>query len=80
MSVVFTIKESGGGLWRIERNAVPVHSGLRFGAAIRLGRQLARDEYAAAGLSTRVDMVTSELTVILGQYARPDEVPQAAVA
>lgn len=80
MSIVFTITESSGGLWCISRKSTALHTELRFAEAIKLARQMARDEHAITGLPTTVEMITPELTTILAQYARPDETPQAAVA
>lgn len=80
MRVVLTIKESSHGLWCICRGkAVRLHDRLRFAHAIRLAHELARAENASSGRAVRVEMVCSEFTIVLMQYAGPD-MPRRAVA
>lgn len=80
MNVVFAIKESDAGLWRIDRNATTVQPGLRFAGAIRLARRWALDEYEGSGRSTRVLMVIPELTTELVHYACPGRVADSPAA
>jgi hypothetical protein len=69
MRVVLTIKESCHGLWCICSGKAVLHDNLHFAHAIRLGRGLAREEYASSGDAASVEMVCSEFTIVLAQYA-----------
>ena len=80
MNVVFAIKETDAGLWRIDRNAQTVQPGLRFAEAIRLARRWALDEHRGSGRPTRVLMVIPELTTELVRYACTDGATESPVA
>ncbi|MGC1547120.1 MAG: hypothetical protein WA777_01175 [Rhodanobacter sp.] len=80
MSIVFTLKEDRNGLWCIARGAAALFTELRFAVAIKLARQLARDEHSATGLSTCVELASPEFTTTLAQYAQPHTSPETIAA
>lgn len=69
MRMVFAIKESSHGLWCISNGEALVHDKLRFAHAIRLSRALARAEHERTGDTVSVEMVCSEFTITLLNFA-----------
>ena len=69
MGIVLTIRESSHGLWCICRGPEMLFDRLHFAHAIRLGRGLAREEHASSGSAAGVEMVCSEFSIALVQYA-----------
>lgn len=80
MRIVLTIKESSHGLWCICSGSAVLYDKLRFAHAIRLSRGLAREEHENSGHAVDVEMVCSEFTISLVQYAGPDPTRQATAA
>lgn len=58
--------------WNVCRCRITLFRGLQLGAAIKLGRELARDEYLGAGYPTCVEMRGDEGVITLAQYGCDD--------
>ena len=57
MGVIHSINDGSDGMWRILRDRVPLHDRLPFAQAIRLARQIARDEHASTGATATVEIM-----------------------
>jgi hypothetical protein len=68
MSIDLTIMESQYGLWRICSGSSVLFDELHFAHAIRLARGLAREQYVNTGRTVRVEMSSTEFTIMLAQY------------
>lgn len=68
MDIVISLVECDGGAWNVCRGSVPLHGQLRLGAAIKLARQLARDEHHRSGLDTSVLLTGSPKAIQLAHY------------
>lgn len=69
MHTVLTIQESAHGLWCIRSGSAVLFDQLSFAHAIRLARNMAREEHAVSGRSIAVEMASPEFTIALAQYA-----------
>ncbi|OOG64437.1 hypothetical protein B0E46_07220 [Rhodanobacter sp. B04] len=71
--LTISLKPSGTGGWKICRCHIALFSDLQLGAAIKLARELARDEYRRAGRSVCVEMPGPTLAIVLARYSGSDE-------
>lgn len=55
--------------WSVSRHNICLFSDLQLGQAIRLARELAREEHARSGRAVSVDMPGETSVVILARYA-----------
>ena len=80
--IVYSLSESARGFWNVRRGGFSLFSDLRLGPAIKLARELARDEHQRSGRSACVEMPGPESCIRLAQYARACDVeqPNRAVA
>ncbi len=69
MGTILTIRESSYGLWRLCSGPEVLFDRLHFAHAMRLGRGLARSEHTVSGSAARVEMVCSEISIPLLEYA-----------
>jgi hypothetical protein len=77
--VTYMLKQSAEGLWNVSRSGVSLFSDLRLGSAIRLAREVARDEHLRSGRIVCVEMPGLESSIRLAKYSRPGA-PQVAAA
>lgn len=68
--VTYSLKQSVDGLWSVCRADASLFHGLKLSAAIRLAREVARDEHFRAGRSVCVEMPGPESCIRLARYAR----------
>lgn len=80
MKVVFSIRECAAGQWSVCRGSITLFSQLRFGPAIRLAREVARDEHRRSGRSVTVEMPGPTSVIQLANYIGPPPVHRPAVA
>lgn len=78
--VIYSLRQSDDGHWRICRADTALFSHLRLGPAIQLAREVARDEHQRTGRSVCVEMPGPISTIRLAQYARHAIEPESAVA
>lgn len=69
--VTYLLKQCPDGSWCVCRLGFSLFSDLRLGAAIKLAREVARDEHLRSGRSVCVEMPGTESNIRLAQYARP---------
>lgn len=69
--VTYTLKQSTDGSWCVCRLGFSLFSDLRLGSAIKLAREVARDEHIRSGRSVCVEMPGTDTSIRLAQYARP---------
>ncbi|AIF47897.1 hypothetical protein [Dyella japonica] len=69
--VTYSLKQCADGSWSVCRLGFSLFSDLRLGAAIKLAREVARDEHLRSGRSVCVEMPGVENAIRLAQYARP---------
>lgn len=69
--VTYLLKQCPDDSWCVCRLGFSLFSDLRLGAAIKLARELARDEHLRSGRSVCVEMPGTESNIRLAQYARP---------
>lgn len=67
--VTYSLKQSLDGSWCVCRLGFSLFSDLRLGAAIKLAREVARDEHMRSGRSVCVEMPGTEASIRLAQYA-----------
>ncbi|MGY3038672.1 hypothetical protein ACVWWQ_000259 [Rhodanobacter sp. TND4EL1] len=68
--VTLLLKPLANGAWSICRQQVTLFSDLQLGPAIKLARELARDEHQRLGRDVRVEMPGPVSTVVLANYSR----------
>lgn len=71
--VTISLEQSAAGNWRVCRCRITLFSDLQLEAAIKLAREMARDEHQRLGHQVRVEMPGSLSTIVLAQYADDDE-------
>lgn len=69
--VVYSIRETGAGRWSVCRLDTALFSGLSMIDAIKLAREVARDEFLRSGRSTSVEMPGPHTVIKLAQFSRP---------
>jgi len=67
--VTYSLKQSPEGLWCVCRLGFSLFSDLRLGAAIKLAREVARDEHLRSGRPVCVEMPGMGSSIRLAQYA-----------
>jgi hypothetical protein len=67
--VIISIKPSANGGWKVCRSHVALFGDLRLGAAIRLARELARDEHQRSSGSVSVEMPGPTSAIVLARYS-----------
>ena len=70
--VTISLKESAAGDWRVCRGQITLFSDLQLGAAIKLAREMARDEHQRLGRRVRVEMPGPISTIVLARYANDE--------
>lgn len=78
--VVYSLAQSTNGYWNVRRGGFSLFSDLRLGPAIKLARELARDEHERAGRACCVEMPGPASTIRLAQYARAPRFEEADTA
>lgn len=68
MSVVYSIRMSRNTQWYVTLNQWVLYSQLKLAPAIKLARQLARDEHAASGRTVFVELTGDNLSILLAHY------------
>lgn len=68
--VTYSLKQSQEGSWCVCRVGFSLFSGLRLADAIRLAREVARDEHVRSGRSVCVEMPGTDASIRLAQYTR----------
>lgn len=58
------------GLWNIRRGNLTLFRDLPLAPAIKLARQLARDEHVRCGRDMMVEMLCADAPILLAQYVR----------
>lgn len=76
--VIYSLEPSTQGQWNLCRSGVSLFSDLRLTAAIRLAREVARDEHFRSGLEVYVEMPGPASTLRLAQYVTVPPVGRAA--
>ena len=67
--VTYSLKQSQDGSWCVCRLGFSLFSELRLGSAIKLAREVARDEHQRSGRSVCVEMPGTDRSIRLAQYA-----------
>ncbi|WP_201315757.1 hypothetical protein [Dyella sp. EPa41] len=67
--VTYSLKQSAEGQWNVCRSGASLFTHLQLPAAIRLAREVARDEHLRSGRSVCVEMPGTESTIRLAQFA-----------
>jgi hypothetical protein len=67
--VTISLEQSAAGNWRVCRCRITLFSDLQLGAAIKLAREMARDEHQRLGRQVRVEMPGPISTIVLARYA-----------
>lgn len=70
--VIISLKQSGAGEWRLCRCQITLFSDLQLGAAIKLAREMARDEHQRLGRRVCVEMPGPISMIVLARYADDD--------
>jgi len=70
--VIYALKEATDGQWSVCRSGCSLFNNLRLAAAIKLAREVARDEHMRSGRPVCVEMPGPEpgSAIRLAQYAR----------
>jgi hypothetical protein len=68
MDIVISLVERDGGAWSICRDSVALYDQLRLGPAIKLARQLARDEHRRLGHNVSVLLTGFQEAIQLAHY------------
>ena len=72
LMVTISLKQSAAGDWRICRCQITLFSDLQLGAAIKLAREMARDEHQRLGRRVCVEMPGPISMIVLARYADDD--------
>jgi len=82
--VTISLGQSATGDWRVCRCRIALFSDLQLGAAIKIAREMARDEHQRLGRRARVEMPGPISTVALARHTDDDgsrgNAPDALVA
>ena len=78
--VTISLEQSAAGDWRVRRWRITLFSDLQLGAAIKLAREMARDEHQRLRRQVQVEMPGSVSTIELAQYADDESKSNAADA
>jgi hypothetical protein len=70
MEVVFSLKECADGQWSVCRGSIALFSQLRLGPAIKLAREVARDEHRRSGCAVTVQLPGPRSAIELASYSR----------
>jgi hypothetical protein len=70
--VTISLKQSTAGSWHVCRCQIALFSDLQLGPAIRLAREMARDEHHRLGHQVCVKMPGPSSTIVLASYADGD--------
>ena len=70
--VTISLKQTAAGSWSVCRCRITLFSDLQLGAAIKLAREMARDEYRRLGRQVCVEMPGPMSTIVLARYANGD--------
>ncbi|WP_430389711.1 hypothetical protein [Dyella sp. 20L07] len=68
--VTYSLKQSTDGLWSVCRLGASLFNGLRLVPAIKLAREVARDEHCRSGRPVSVEMPGMESSIRLAHYSR----------
>jgi hypothetical protein len=68
--VTYSLKQSTDGRWSVCRSGFTLFSGLRLGPAIRLAREVARDEHLRSSRTVYVEMPGTESSIRLAYFIR----------
>lgn len=69
--VTYSLKQSTAGQWNVSRSGSLLFSELRLSAAIKLAREVAREEHQRSGRPVCVEMPGTESTIRLARFSRP---------
>jgi hypothetical protein len=72
--VIISLKPSVAGGWKVCRARIALFGDLQLGAAIKLARELARDEYQRSNRPVSVEMPGPTSTIVLARYAGVDDI------
>ncbi|MFC5741212.1 hypothetical protein [Dyella tabacisoli] len=78
--ITYSLKQSTAGGWSICRSGFALFSDLRLGPAIKLAREIARDEHLRSGRVICVEMPGPATNIRLARYGFVVEREEAAVA
>mgnify|MGYP001544209718 FL=1 len=67
--VIISLKVLPTGGWCVCRSCITLFSNMQLGPAIKLARELARDEYHRSGRAIRVEMPGLDRPIVLARYA-----------
>ena len=67
--MIISLKPSGTGQWKVCRAHIELFSDLPLGAAIKLARELARDEHRRSSHPICVEMPGPISVIVLARYA-----------
>lgn len=67
-----SLVQCGGDKWHVCRDSVPLFHRLKLGPAIRLARELARDEHRRSGQTVSVLLPGPDTTIRLAHYTLRD--------
>jgi hypothetical protein len=67
--VTISLKQTEAGSWNVCRCRITLFSDLQLGAAIKLAREMARDEYQRLGRQVCVEMPGPISAIVLARYA-----------
>lgn len=76
--VIITLESSAMGYWSVCRSRVTLFDDLRLGVAIRLAREVARDEHLRSHRDVCVEMPGPSSTIRLARFAVVDGCDPAA--
>ena len=66
--VIISLKPSVAGGWKVCRSHIALFGDLQLGAAIKLARELARDEHQRSNRPVSVEMPGPTSTIVLARY------------
>ncbi|HET6552242.1 MAG TPA: hypothetical protein VFG49_01780 [Dyella sp.] len=69
--VTYSLKQSAEGQWNVCRSGSLLFSQLQLSAAIKLAREVAREEYLRSGHPVCVEMPGPESTIRLARFDQP---------
>jgi hypothetical protein len=67
--VTISLRQAVAGDWCVRRGQITLFSNLQLGAAIKLAREMARDEHERLGHRVRVEMPGPSSVIVLAYYA-----------
>ena len=71
--VIISVKPSAAGGWKVCRSHIALFGDLQLGAAIKLARELARDEHRRSSGSVCVEMPGPTSAIVLARYVGIDD-------